>query len=739
MHSFISDKLLLEDEHPNDPFYDIYDSGAEYRGSSSDSDAYGSSQEDFGYEEDFYDHYDIQLKSQRTQRHKPTKLKRRPETKIVLPLLRTTRKTYVFPVEVLDLVCSHLSQATLRFTISLVCKEWSIISKRYIQRTGVWESATTDEENRLLSRMPCLTTLECRLGISLGRAFAYDQLLLRESLCESWMRFMTAISAPLPTLDSDQQHIVSAEPRCLLHHIRRLIFRGPLMTYKLAIPPILSQLQFLRSLELHMSLTRIALFEILNNSPSLRELKVVGQRFHDTQLHCGDEEDLILEKPDPIINPLTAHLPKKPLVSDPPKTYPDRYKLQVFDVSFVVVKQRIVERLLATCPDLRVFKLHEINHKIWIPELMVSKILAIDEERLWNHLQNCCPKIDWYHISLAVNVMNEQMEALTRMRQSRILGRFLTTACSKKWNDYLKDLNVRTILSHVTVLEVRPTLNYQRESYTLQQLLCLMPNLLHLIAGLAFEATDVLVVPGCGRPATLRERFNYHNGSRKRQERMEKQQQRLKALERFQAPKQKRLVAISDVWQCRDLRSMDISFGSMSERFGVFTQYVAAHRLLRNLTSLSIALSELRVGQVIETTAGERTPPERWENDLLNLRGLRCLEMLEISTGVIEGVVQGTDFEFLRKHDPSQVMVMITAKNKDAGSDLEEDSLRNNRYRRRKDRTIWPQLQSFHIRYHKLQIATEFGDVVAGVEQIRPGVKLVIQQVCKRDMRFYTY
>ncbi|KAF9275726.1 hypothetical protein BGZ68_010569 [Mortierella alpina] len=728
MHSFIPATPLVEDERAHDQVYYTSDSDSLDSRSSSVSDAYESSKEDLGCEEFLYDHYDIQLKPRQTHMSKDSNPKRRSETKIIQPLLRTSRRQYIFPTEVLDLVCSHLSQAALRCAVSLVCREWRNASKRHIRRSGAWENAATDEENRLLEHMPILSTLECYFGIHVVGNIAYDWLLLTESLRASWDKFRTAITTPFSASHRDQ-HTDSAGPICLLHHIRRLVFRGPQMTYEVSIPQILGQFQFLQSLDLHVTSSHIPLFQLLENSPSLRELKVASQYYLIAQVNAGDDEDLIPETPASTIYPRTADSSRKDPLIDNPKAYLDRYKLQVFDLDRIAVRQRVLERVIATCPELRVLKLHEINENIWIlPSLSLKKYRPIDEERLWNHLQSCCPKIEWYHISLTVTRPGiDGMEALRRMCQNRTLGRFLTTLCTLKWHDCLQDSNVRRVLRHVTVLEVLPQGVFHKNTECLQQLLCHMPNLLHLIASdVVFKEADTLVIPGCARPDSLCKKFNDHNRGRKRQERKERRQQRQKALERFHVPTQDRMITAPEVWQCRDLRTMSMNFGHSMDNFHLFTQYIRGHRLLRNLTSLSLGISELRVGQVKEKPTAARPRPERWVNDFLLLRGLRCLEALDIKTHSIPGVVRATDFEFLRKQDSSKVIFIIPTKNRDAGSDLDEDSTRS-RHGRRKNRPFWPHLQSIHMKYNSVQAETDFADLVVCIEQIRPGVEFVIK------------
>ncbi|KAF9960664.1 hypothetical protein BGZ72_006395 [Mortierella alpina] len=732
-----SDTAVVEGESASDLIHDLHDSNSPHNGSSSVSDADDSPRENLDFKESVSDRYDIQVAPRRKHKSKPRSLKRRPDTKILLPIRSTSRKHYAFPTGVLDRVCSHLSQATLRCAVSLVCKEWNSVSARYIRRMGVWKDPTTEQENRLLEHMPSLHTLVCWFGIkSCTAPFAHNtngRGVLLQSLRASLDQFLTNITDPLPAAGKDQT-ANRIESKCLFHHIRRLVLRGSSMTYEASIPLVLGQLQFLQSLELHVECSDIPLFELLNNSPSLTDLKIVGKMDVRSRLLSGDDEDLIPEEPGSFRYHANAHLHnyRKPLDPIPPKSYRDRYRLRSFDIKNIVVKQRVLERVITTCPELRVFKLHEINNSINMPELSVSKFLLIDEERLWNHLKNCCPKIDWYHISLVAKIRtnDERMEALERLIQCKTLGRFLTTTCTTKWPDFLEDLDVRKALRHVTVLEVLPTVNHHKKTESLQQLLCLMPNLLHLIApDVVFVSPEVLVLPGCARPEGLRKEFIHNKRDRKRQEREEKRQQRQKALERFHVLRQDRLDAIPDIWQCKDLRTMDIKFGNSIDNFSVFTQYVEAHRLLRNLTSLSINVCELRVEVPYEYPTYSFFQPPPKHNDFLLLRGLRCLEKLDIKANTILGIVYAKNFWFLRKQNDAPLMLFIADKNKDAGSDLEEESASTVGYEQRKDRTFWPRLQSLHIKYHVTDAdQPDFVEVVAGIEQIRPGVEFVIRQ-----------
>ncbi|KAF9278972.1 hypothetical protein BGZ88_000252, partial [Linnemannia elongata] len=64
--------------------------------------------------------------------------KRRPiDPKVIQPLLDSPEISEI-PFEVLELVCGHLSQTTLR-SVNRVCKAWYKISERFVHHTGIWK------------------------------------------------------------------------------------------------------------------------------------------------------------------------------------------------------------------------------------------------------------------------------------------------------------------------------------------------------------------------------------------------------------------------------------------------------------------------------------------------------------------------------------------------------------------------------------------------------------------------
>ncbi|KAF9555160.1 hypothetical protein EC968_009111, partial [Mortierella alpina] len=79
-------------EHSHHHIYDTNHTLCD--GPSAISDAYDSSPEEFDYDEDFYDPVDIQLEPRRLHKPKASNLKQRSETKILLPILRTSRKRF---------------------------------------------------------------------------------------------------------------------------------------------------------------------------------------------------------------------------------------------------------------------------------------------------------------------------------------------------------------------------------------------------------------------------------------------------------------------------------------------------------------------------------------------------------------------------------------------------------------------------------------------------------------------
>ncbi|KAF9961982.1 hypothetical protein BGZ65_009928 [Modicella reniformis] len=667
-----------------------------------------------------------------------------PFTKIVQPIVDCPTKPLTFPLEVLGLVCSHLSQATLRHCVSLVCKDWNTVSDQYISRMGAWTPLTEDYERYLLAHIRRLDTLECWFKMDPYVPHQGSALITLSESQAAWSRFREAILAPLDQAQAQAASRLQQQKEggdhelkrmCLLHNIEHLSLRGYNMDYKETILSIQPQFRFLKTLKLEIKsgVLDLPLFDLLDSSPKLTELTIRVPNYELVNILSGDPEDLIPEPPKVIIDPDTAHFPVKPKVIPPFKEFLDRYRLRIFDVDRVMIRQHVIARILTTCRELRTIKvtdIHDQKHFIGLG----YRFIQIDEKRLMEHAKKSCPHLEWFTLYKR-NSTDTDMPHLEWMASYFPNTKFLYLNCSGyQWN-LPYSAAALALVPQITVLEVAPAISTTFFSENLDRILCKMPNLLHLNAFKVQVTTFLYRPPEPDQSGMDQGYYIKNNRDRKHREREEKREQRKKALLRFQRSSNGASSASSEapsttanssgIWACRNLRTLSMRF---STDLLAWSEYVERNRLFRNLTDLKIGCCFLQVGQRIDyphvakqhhkTLEGskpgfqlkkaelELVEPKRYTNDLWSLRGLRSLESLYIETTNLNGVLQASDFEFLRKQSSETVVCIISY---DDNMEGEGESMVggvhcDSKYSResgnpKKAETIWPLLQAFHIRF----------------------------------------
>ncbi|KAF9090317.1 hypothetical protein BGX29_011547 [Mortierella sp. GBA35] len=557
-----------------------------------------------------------------------------------------------------------------------------------------------------------------------------------QNICRLWWdRFAAAVTAPTALgnkeveardtitttaaiISNGSQVDPTTPPSCLLHSIRHLEFRGTIWGYTDAIPNLRGHLQFIETLTLEIrdSYGPVPLFKVLEDLPSLKSISIKFEYYSRVQLLHGDDDDHIIDPTEPWIDPETAHFPRKPWVIPLPKMFSDQYRLQRFDINGVVTHLRVLERVLVTCPELRVFKIKNIDINMYLRE---SSDDAEDNarQRLIDLATKHCPKLEWYAFHLLQHTATDDPDLAT-------IGRcfpdqkFMSLTFGTYQESIPSTPMARDTLSRITVLEVKTCPWVTMESFTMNRVLCRAPNLLHLVAPNVHFSTNSLWQPP-EPPQSEPPRYFATVRERKRHERSERRQIRQQALARFQsssttnnnnhnnngsdqddttAPDANSSGPVT--WQLYNLKTLDMSIlggGSMEQ----FTQYINQHRLFRNLVSFKLALLRLRIGQqetfadpkkpvttatssatpgstIVVAGAGKRQPqvplppsePARFPNDLLPLNTLRCLEEGILLPRDVPGLVLAKDFTFLQRKADFQTMSFLPTRRKSTEKSL---------------------------------------------------------------------
>ncbi|KAG0275153.1 hypothetical protein BGZ97_010370, partial [Linnemannia gamsii] len=237
----------------------------------------------------------------------------------------------------------------------------------------------------------------------------------------------------------------------------------------------------------------------------------------------GDEEDTAEES-----------LP----VDGPPKMYPERYRLRRFCVSGAATTTLwVLKRLIVTCPDLRVFNVKGISITLSSEEDQSDEGEAIREveehtarQGLIDLAAKHCPDLEWYSFHRHGRDTDEKHlghVARTLPDQSKQSMTFVGTTFDK-----FDALAFRDFLSKLTVLEIESSRYEPMTSDTLNKILCLTPNLMHLDGPQAYLDTKSLWTP----PEPVKPKRVFATaGDRKRYERKERRRSRQQATSHYRS------------------------------------------------------------------------------------------------------------------------------------------------------------------------------------------------------------
>ncbi|KAF9278954.1 hypothetical protein BGZ88_000264 [Linnemannia elongata] len=705
------------------------------------------------------------------------------EIEVIQPLIESPNLPEL-PDEVLELVCTYLSRATLRYSVNLVCKKWHEVSDHFIRRAGICKPVEGALE-LLLSRWPRIS--------SLALWFDQDELPFGEpgSIITKptfWNAFVAAIMEPkainrqknTPRDDGDDNTDTNGngdtDPSalsCLLHTIRHLELGGQYLNYTQVAYDFRGHLQFIESLTITISSPMsILLFTILEEFSALRSLNLIIRIWWKVYLTHGDDEDK---------NEAMAIV-----VDDSPKMFPERYQLQRFCVNDICTDLKVLERLLVTCTKLRVFNAKDIEVGLTGPqegsdidEEEVRAAIIAEERRARQRLIDLaakhCPKLEWYsfHTPSADLDKEDLRDKARSFPDLKMQSVSLTGYLDAVFDDAL---GVRGLLEDISVLELHSTV-LRDEVDALHRILCLTPNLLHLIAPNAYLNTSNLWKPPAPVVKFTKRRVFTTLGNRKRHHRnVRRRRAREQALTdpRSTAPAADigTSVAIIDplipvTWQVHSLKTLELSLHHSSSLVD-FADYIFRYRLFRDLVILTLKIWDLKVGQrqslrkvsAAAPAAETLIEPARYPNELLGLRSLRCLEECTLRAENVPGMISVKNFKFLKRTESfktvsflpfrmngikwketrghrnnKSVLERMAAINDDDDDDDEDDEkdVDNGEEEKEEDKkglrdeTFWPKLSTFQISYRNISTGTDTRKLVRRLQHLRPGVAFSIQ------------
>ncbi|KAG9068410.1 hypothetical protein KI688_010678 [Linnemannia hyalina] len=711
--------------------------------------------------------------------------KKRPiETKVIQPLVDSPEISEI-PSEVLELVCGHLSQTTLR-SVNRVCRAWYKISERFVRHTGIWKPIDGALQV-LLERWSRIDTLELWLNQDPQDP---TQTIKTTDQEYYWAACVAAITGSTTSdqdsqgddanadNDNDSNNDDNSESNTKvslqLHRtIRHMMLRGRFLSYEDHVSVFRGHLQFIQSLTITTQKRDdpIPLFTLLADFPALKSFTFSIPSTVFTNLCHGDDQDSI-DIPADLI--------------DPSKNFMEEYRLERFCISGVVVHRRILERLIVTCPDLRVFNVKDISIQMSTPQEDFSEeaeaIREVEEnnsrQRLVDLVAKHCPKMEWYSFHRTERSTDEHH---LKMVASKFQDQKMHSMVFNGHPYVLDTLAIQDQLSKMAVLQLQTSVWAAHHSETLDKILCTAPKLLHLLGSEAYFDTNSLWQP----PAPIKPKHPFTTlGDLKRRERKEQRraQREARSRGRYYVPPATETptvdTSIPVTWKVYNLKSFEMNFISESS-IADFTGYINRYRLFRNLSMLNLQIPSLKIGQRMifpNTRAGalaaaaaaasfgiELQPGQlmRYPNELLALRSLRCLEECTLRTSDVPGTVGPKDLWFLKRREDFQSVSFFPTREKrrktkkakhsspktktttttttttttatdvpekviDQGED-EEEKEEDEEEKRWKNETFWPVLTVFHIYYVRKSPTTITSNLAEAFERFRPGVEFRFQ------------
>ncbi|KAG0086459.1 hypothetical protein BGZ92_008121, partial [Podila epicladia] len=536
----------------------------------------------------------------------------------------------IFPHEILEFVCEHLSQATLRFCASLVSKQWHAVCNRFIRRVGVWQPLANDYQDALLAKLPDLNALECWAISEPGVTEKDPQFLLSRHL-DAWEYFFSRALQPFEHVD------LPHAPQCLLHHIRdfSVRFKHARLAANPAMRSILPGLRMIHTLNIRFeSYGTVSLFEILESCPFLVNLKVCATAYNTSYAIHGDAADDIqvpLSVPPTPVNDTAALV--EPPKAPPKPVYLQRYRLINFMLHGLIIKQSLLERVAMTCPDLRVFRIHEANTKA---NVLVAE--PLNRPEVMGLILAHCLKIEWIHLEL----YNDSDWRIMDLKSDYCPTHKSLALHSSESFWRLPPLSSRAILHDITALEIPKYASTDGHPQRLNDILRRTPNLQRLDArGMIMNASSldwehIPYVPKFGSNREVK-RFAAQVKREQREARQVAAQQAAKAAaaEVALCPFHEQTIPVH--WNCRGLRSLKIrTFHSTADMDNKFFKYLIQYCPL--LEELHLWLRYFRIGQLIKFPDGKvrrsspgaakrkkelkDAEPERFANSIVLLKGL---------------------------------------------------------------------------------------------------------------------
>ncbi|KAG0340119.1 hypothetical protein BG000_000668 [Podila horticola] len=279
------------------------------------------------------------------------------------PIRNQQRLTPFDVPEILERILIHLSQTALRFSTSLVCRQWHAVSKTLITYTATWRYDMQREDTATLKGKLVKRVEKARRLDVFGVDLTYKHYEDRNSMHMQQWQLIQEVLWNFNKAGGTQIRTLT------IHNVLR---------WEYELQPTLRRLPLLTSLILvRTSLSSFPLLTILQLCPQLEHVNI----FSDVGAHL-EVEDPHLEIS---ANENHQHFPLKSLA-----------------LQAMIVTEAALLAVLARCPYLQ--QLHLVNRarlrEYYFTEYpSMDRIVTLNNMQFFQHVAGLCPRINSFHIS----------------------------------------------------------------------------------------------------------------------------------------------------------------------------------------------------------------------------------------------------------------------------------------------------------------------------------------------------
>ncbi|KAF9298164.1 hypothetical protein BGZ88_007791 [Linnemannia elongata] len=382
-----------------------------------------------------------------------------PTTQPALASTVTTHqsKPKSLPPEILHTIFTYLNHGTLRRSVNRVCKQWRLISNHYIHRTATWipvdpknkKSKNNKNKNKgskdaraeeakfhemLLDQLEGgkVDTFECWV---LATRWHSNKKLYFWGYPELWDDFITAMHARLAvqTRKSNEKSEDNVEggrggsgSRCLFESIRTLNIYSNMVVPETLVVDLKPCFGFLETVKIELMKlisTTINIFTILDNGPRLKSVEIIALRNSLVEITQGDTtpaSTTTTTTTTTTTEATAAAVPDQAIAAIEQTNRPTHstyYPLQQLILQGPCIDTFMTaERIIKTCPDLRVLKSIRIKTSTLYHNNQTQQEPSIIQEAskcLAAMARVHCPHLIWYQSDL--QYINHDLPNETRL------------------------------------------------------------------------------------------------------------------------------------------------------------------------------------------------------------------------------------------------------------------------------------------------------------------------------------